>query len=259
MTERTAPDPAPEEIEAQRSLDRERPAEAVRRLLRAQDQAVLSTLSAARHGWPFASLAPYALSCRGEPILLLSTLAQHTRNLAHDPRSCLFVQDRAAADPQAGARATVLGRVRPADPGELDDVRARYLARHPSAERYFTQHDFGFYLHAVDEVRFIGGFGVIGWVPGRVLLVDPADDPLAPHATAVLQHVNADHADALAQLCRARGGVGDLAWMVGLDEHGFDVEGPQIGRLRFDFDEPAATPEEVRERLVTLLRAARRG
>jgi heme iron utilization protein len=255
---RGADDRAPEEIEAQRTLERERPGDAVRRLLRAEHQAVLSTLSARRDGWPFASLAPYALSCEGEPILLLSTLAQHTKNIALDPRSCLFVQDRAAAgDPQAGARATVMGRVRRAERDELADVRARYLARHPQAEKYFAQHDFDLYLHTVDEVRFIGGFGVIGWVPGHAVLVDPIDDPLAPHAAGALEHVNADHADALALLCRTRGHADDGARMVGLDAYGFDVEGPKAGRLRFDFAVPAETPADVRDRFVALVRSVR--
>ena len=249
--------PVVEEIE-ERSLERERPGDAVRRLLRAESQAVLSTLSAARRGWPFASLTAFALSCQGEPILLLAGIAQHTRNIAADPRSCLFVQDRAAAeDPQASARATLLGHVRRAEPEELEDVRARYLARHPQAESYFAQHDFGLYLHTVDEVRFIGGFGIVGWIPGRAVLFDPADDPLAPDVGALLKHVNDDHAEALALLCRARGRAGDSARMVGLDGYGFDVQGPDAGRLRFDFGVPAATPEEVRERFIALVRSER--
>lgn len=255
---RAAEAAAPEEIEAEKNLARERPADAVRRLLRAERQAVLSTLSAARQGWPFASLAPYALSCEGEPILLLAGIAQHTRNIGVDPRSCLFVQDRSAeADPQAGARVTVLGRVRRAEADELEDVRARYLARYPQAESYFAQHDFALYLHTVDEVRFIGGFGIMGWLPGNVVLVDPAEDPLAPHAEDVMSHVNSDHGAALAQLCRARGRPGEQAWMAGLDSYGFDVQGPSVGRLRFDFDSPVTTPEEVRSRFIAMLRLAR--
>jgi len=255
---RQVDDRAPEEIEAQRSLERNRPGHAVRQLLRAERQAVLSTVSARRQGWPFASLAPYALSSEGEPILLLSTLAQHTKNIALDPRSCLFVQDGAgAADPQAGARASLMGHVRRAEPGEVPDVRARYLSRHPQAEKYFGQHDFDLYLHTIDEVRFIGGFGVIGWVPGRDVLVDPTEDPLAPHAAGVLEHVNGDHADALSSLCRTRGRAGEGARMIGLDAYGFDVEGPEAGRLRFEFALPAETPADVRDRFVALVRSAR--
>jgi putative heme iron utilization protein len=245
----------PEELEAQARLDRAHPADAVRRLLRAEAQAVLATHSARRQGWPFASLAPYALSREGEPILLLARMAQHTRNLEVDPRSCLFVQDRGAADPQAGARATLLGRVRRTDERELRDVRARYLARHPQAEAYFRQHDFDLYLHGIDEVRFIGGFGSIGWVPGAEVIEDPATDRLAPHASAILAHVNGEHADAVGRLCRARGCLPDEARVAGVDAYGFDVESAAC-RLRFDFAVPAETPADVRDRFVALLRAA---
>jgi heme iron utilization protein len=245
----------PEEVEAQARLDRAHPADAVRRLLHAESQAVLSTHSTRRQGWPYASLAPYALSRHGEPILLLASMAHHTKNLEADPRSCLFVQDLGADDPQAGARASLLGRVRRADDGEVRDVRARYLARHLRAEAYFRQHDFNLYLHGIDEVRFIGGFGSIGWVPGSEIIEDPATDPLAPYASDVLAHVNGDHADAVARLCRSRG-VGPTAGAraTGVDAHGLDVE-TAAGRLRFDFAVPAATAEEVRDRFIALLRS----
>jgi heme iron utilization protein len=248
---------APEEIAAQERLEPERPAAAVRRLLWTERQAVLSTLSARRQGWPFASLAPYAPSRGGELILLLSDLAQHTKNVAADARSCLFVQDhRALADPQAGARATVLGCVRRASPAEVEDVRARYVARHPQAESYFRQHDFGLYLHSIEEVRFILAFGLIGWVPGTAVIEDAASDPIAPHAGAIVAHVNADHLAALAALCRARGRPGEGARMLDVDRHGFDVDASG-GRLRFEFDAPAETVDEVRARFRAMLDTAR--
>ncbi len=249
-------EPSREEVEAERSLERNRAAEAVRRLLRAESKAVLSTLSAARQGWPFASLTPYALSREGAPILLLASIAQHTRNLRVDSRSSLFVADAAAEDdPQAGARVTVLGRVKPVAHGDEEDARARYLARHPRADSYFAQHDFELYVHTVEEARYIGGFGVMGWIPGRSVLLDPAADPLASDAEEVLAHVNEDHADALELLCRTRRASGP-ATLAGVDMHGFDVR-CEAGKLRFEMDPPATTPDEVRDRFVAMVRAAR--
>jgi heme oxygenase (biliverdin-IX-beta and delta-forming) len=245
----------PEVREAQARLDRAQPAAAVRRLLRAESQAVLSTHSARRRGWPFASLAPYALSRDGEPILLLARMAQHTLNLEGDPRSCLFVQDGRAVDPLAGARASLLGRVRRADAREVADVRARYLARHPQAEAYFRQHEFDLYLHGIDEVRFIGGFGTIGWVAGAEVVEDHATDALAPDAAAILAHLNEDHAGAIARLWRARGASADGVRAVGVDAYGLDLESAS-GRLRLDFGAPAASPGDVRDRVAALLRDA---
>ena len=84
----------------------------LRALLDSERNGVLATLSARRDGWPFASVAAYALTDAGEPLLLLSDLAEHTRNLRADPRASLLVQDQTSlADPQAGARVTLLGTV----------------------------------------------------------------------------------------------------------------------------------------------------
>src|SRR5262249_30585088 len=85
---------------------------AARALLAAESVGVLSTISVHRPGFPYGSVPPYALPPQGAPLLLLSRLAAHTKNLAADPRSCLFVGDRSAAeDPQAGARISLLGRM----------------------------------------------------------------------------------------------------------------------------------------------------
>ena len=84
---------------------------AVRSLLEAESLGLLSTTSVHRAGYPYGSLTPFALSARGAPLLLLSSLAAHTKNLLADPRACLFVGNRTAAeDPLAGARVSLLGR-----------------------------------------------------------------------------------------------------------------------------------------------------
>jgi len=141
-------------------------AEVTRRLLGSERFAVMSTLQQSRKpGWPMISLAPYALSERGEPVLAMSGLAQHTRNLAADPRACLYVQERAEGDPQQGTRIAIMGRVRPASEAEAPDHQARYLAAHPEAAPFFEL-DFKMYVMSVEEVRFIAGFGGAAWVSG---------------------------------------------------------------------------------------------
>ncbi|HEY3062378.1 MAG TPA: pyridoxamine 5'-phosphate oxidase family protein [Chloroflexota bacterium] len=140
-------------------------AAAVRALLESQQHGVLATLSARHDGWPFASVTPYALTEDGQPILLLSQLAEHTRNLLADPRASLFVQE-AGEDPQAVARVTLLGRVELADAVEL---RTRYVSRHPQAMDYFAMADFGLYVLRTETARFVGGFGDMGWVEAAAL------------------------------------------------------------------------------------------
>jgi len=131
---------------------------------------VLATLSASRGGWPFASVAPYALSQTGEPLLLLSRLAEHTRNLRADSRASLLVQDHASlADPQAGARITILGQLEASVPPELAPARQSYLDRHPQAAEYLQLGDFELYVLRIREARFIGGFGDMGWIDSERL------------------------------------------------------------------------------------------
>jgi heme oxygenase (biliverdin-IX-beta and delta-forming) len=142
----------------------------LRELLANERHAVLATLSASRDGWPFASVAPYALSDGGEPLLLLSDLAEHTRNLRADPRASLMVQDGTSLnDPQAGCRVTILGQVEPVAEGELSRARQVYVARHPQAADYLTMADFRLYVLRVREARFIGGFGDMGWIDAATL------------------------------------------------------------------------------------------
>ena len=234
-------------------------ASGARGLLRGERQGSLATLSLHKPGWPFGSIAPYALSARGEPILLMSALAQHTKNALADPRASLLVQDSAGlvplGDAQAHARVTLLGRIAAVAPGEVPEARARYLARHPQAGRTAQGHDFRFFTLSIEEARLIAGFGKIGWIPGPDLLVDPARDPLRAHREGICRHMNDDHAAALSLYCRRdRGLSGEGAKMVGIDSFGFDVEqGAGEERVRFDFAEPLSTPDQVRRALVALV------
>ena len=145
-----------------------------RALLFAERNGVLSTISVHRPGYPYGSVTPYALSCRGAPIILISTLAAHTHNLVADPRACLFVGDRTAAlDPQAGARISLLGRAARVPAADDADARARYLERWPRAEAYFQLRDFALWELTVEEIRLIAGFGEIKWLPGSALAPSP--------------------------------------------------------------------------------------
>jgi hypothetical protein len=254
-----------EEREARLAAERKDPAAAARKLLRAERQGALATLSLHKKGWPFGSLAPYALSARSEPILLLSALAQHTKNALADSRASLLVQDSAGlapgADPQAYGRVTLLGRVAAVAEAEEDDVRARYLASHPQATRTARGHDFRWYALSIEEARFIGGFGEICWVPGPSMVIEPSTDALRPHLELICQHMNDDHADALALFChRLRGLSGEAPRMVGVDAFGFDVlQGPAGARerVRFEFGRPISTPDEARRAMVELVKSAK--
>ena len=138
----------------------------VRALLETESVGLLSTISVHRAGFPYGSLTPFALSAERAPLLLLSGLAAHTKNLLADARACLFVGDRTATeDPLAGARASLLGRAVRVGGADEADARARYVARHPRAEAYFELRDFALWQLVVEEARLISGFGSMRWLP----------------------------------------------------------------------------------------------
>ena len=137
----------------------------VRRLLEQEHYGVLSTLSRKAEGWPFGSLTPFALTADGQPLVLLSGLAEHTQNLLADPRVSLFVQDsQALANPQAGARATLLCLAEAVS--AVAAAQTVYLQRFPEAVSLLQLGDFGFFQLKIERVRFIGGFGEMYWVSG---------------------------------------------------------------------------------------------
>jgi len=143
--------------------------DAARALLEQQRQGVLATLSVRHAGWPFTSLAPFALDPSGQPLLALSDLAEHTRNLRADARASLFVHDGSG---QAGARLTLLGQLErvPSSAAEAA-ARQRYVERHPEAAGYLAElADFHLYRLQVTAARFIAGFGDMGWLDGAALL-----------------------------------------------------------------------------------------
>lgn len=223
-----------------------------RHFIRSQHSGVLSTLSQRVAGFPFGSVAPFVLDHAGRPVILISTLAEHTKNIDADPRVSLIVQPY-SPDMQVAGRATLLGRAeRIADKSTLGP---RYLRYHPQAEGYFAMHDFHFYRIEPVRLRWIGGFGKIHWVEPADYLVP--ESPLAGQEADILAHMNADHGDNLRAYCRHVHGVETAgAEMIGIDPDGFDLRaGERL--LRFAFPARVDDALAARQALVALAQAAR--
>lgn len=195
------------------------PVETSRRLVRQARTAALSTL-ARRTGHPFGSMVSLACEPDGTPILLMSTLAAHSRNLAEDPRASLLVEDRTLGDPQQGARVTVVGRVEKiAEPRE---AARRYLARLPEAALYAGFGDFAFFRLVVDDAHLVAGFGRAMRVRGEDLLLDLAGaGALLAAETDLLSRLAADPARIDAWARRLGWPEGDWR-VIGLDPEGMD-------------------------------------
>src|SRR5690349_22093798 len=162
----------------------------------------LSTLSRKQPGFPFGSVMPYGLDDHGRPIFLISTMAMHTQNLQADPRASLLVTQDDGGDPLGASRVTLLGNVLPIPELELAEARELYLARYTNSKYWVDFEDFSFYRMNVVDVYYVGGFGVMGWVSDSDY-EHAQPDPLADAAGEIIEHMNADHKDALILLARA--------------------------------------------------------
>ena len=228
-----------------------------RALLRQIDAGVLSTQSLAQPGWPFGSLVPFALTHEGRPILLVSTLAEHTRNLAADARCCLSAFDPAAADKQATGRASLLGEARPLAEPEREAAAERYLALFPEQRHFLSMQDFAFWSIEPLRVRWIGGFGEIHWIERDAWLL--ASPEWRDGEGSIRSHMNRDHADALAAIAKRFAGVEDGdAELVAVDPEGFHVR-TRSGVRWLAFACACHTADEVRAEMVRLTRASRLG
>jgi putative heme iron utilization protein len=226
-----------------------------RTLLRRSPAGVLSTWSTAMPGFPFGSLAPFVLTHEGRPLLYLSRLAEHTRNLAAQPRACLTVLEATAGDPQAVGRASLLAEAHQAAEVEHAALAARYFALLPEGREYEQLGDFAFWWLEPVRVRWIGGFGEIAWIEREQWLLET---PEWQHGEAgIVTHMNDDHRDALEQMCRAL--IGDEprdTAMVACDPEGFHVR--NAGAVHWiPFAHACATANDVRLEMVRLSRSAR--
>jgi putative heme iron utilization protein len=232
-------------------------AERARTLVHLARTGALSTLSRRLPGHPFGSVMPYTPDERGRPLVLISGMAMHTRNLEADPRASLLVtQPGRADDPLAAARATLVGEARRLAAPDLSAARARYLERHPEAGAWADFDDFAFWRLEVAEIYFVGGFAAMDWV-GAAAYADARPDPLAEGAAGIMEHMNRDHADALLVFARVLGGItADTAEMVAVDRLGFRLRlrhGSELAARRIAFPTEVLSLEAARVTLIAML------
>lgn len=243
-------------------MPRESPGDVARRLIRASDRAVLGTVLSGAEGWPYASLVLLATDHAAQPLLLLSDLADHTKNLKADPRASLLIDGTAGLDePLTGARVTLQGRLAPlAD----DAMLARYVARQPSAAFYAGFKDFNLYRMDVTRAHLVAGFGRIHWIEAAELLFDATPHAaLAAAEAEIVAHMNEDHADALDLYATRLLALEGAGWrMTGIDPEGIDLRrGGSVARLDFVAwgAAPAGDPQAARAVLARLAKRARAG
>ena len=240
-------------------------AERCRTLVSLARASTLSTLAREPAGFPYGSLVTLATDSLGRPLFLLSTLAEHTKNLLESDAASVLVTEPLDrhAEPLAVGRVTILGPCAKLKDDERAAVRETFLAQQPSSAYYVDFSDFAFFRLEPTSLRYVGGFGRMSWVSAEDYRV-AAPDPLASSSADILTHMNEDHADSVLAYAKHLAGIDDAesATMTAVDRYGFELaaltkKGPRATRLAFDVE--VTSSEEVRRALIALVKRARSG
>jgi putative heme iron utilization protein len=222
----------------------------VRQILHAHRYGALCTLSKKFDGYPFGSITPYLLNHDGSLLILISTLAEHTKNIQHDNRASLITHDQNSPEIQTQGRATVMGQARLV--AEQEQVAKRYLRYFPEAQSYLQMHDFSFYQIDPMAIRYIGGFGKIHWV-NMAHYAPPQCEIYRQQEDHLLDLLNQQQHPTLLPLLQHRyGTTATEARIIGVDCDGLDARcGDQVCRL--NFAHPLSEPSQALQALDQLL------
>ena len=204
-------------------------------------------------------MMPFAADGLGRPVFFISTMAMHTQNLHQDERASLLItQPGVIGDPLGAARLTLIGVAKVAPAGEVSNL---YLSRHESARYWQDYTDFAYFRLDVEGVYFIGGFGVMGWIPVEEYAI-AAPDPLAAVASEIIRHMNEDHSDALRRIAAHKTGeVPDEASLTAVDRLGFHLRlktGDRVHGCRIAFPREVNDRTQARTAFIDLVRAIER-
>ena len=224
----------------------------VRSFVRQSRYGILSTVSVDVAGYPFGSVTPYVVTHEGCPVIFVSAIAQHTKNMKACTRVSLLVGDENADDKQAAGRVTIVGDATRVTGESLDAIQQRYLRCFPGHKEYEGAHAFSYYKIDPVRVRFIGGFGDINWIERDDWLLPSPE--WAVDEARIVDHMNQDHADSLNAMCRHFIGIDSTdSELVSLDPEGFHIQA--ANDLHYlGFASICRTSEEIRTEMVRLAR-----
>ena len=231
-----------------------------KQFLRSTRSGVLSSFSAKFAGYPFGSVMPFVLGHDCQPIVLISTIAEHTKNIIANPKVSLLVF-AGAEDLHANGRLTLIGEAEQLDKNDAD-LMARYCRYFPESTGYLAMHDFQFYRIHIAQARYIAGFGKMSWMAGdKIVHINPQSNEIAVLETSMIEHMNADHIESILLYCQHFHGVTpSRISLIGVDCDGFDVEAVvdnDIKMLRFNFEAPIFDANSARAAFVALSKVAR--
>src|ERR1700682_3650551 len=210
-----------------------------KKLLREGRSGALATLMPGT-GDPYCSLVNVATESSGAPLMLLSQLAIHTKNLLADNRISLMLDERKDSDPLQGARVMLMGLC---SKNPDSSIPSAYLRRHPEAEQFASFGDFSFYRMEITRTHLVAGFGRIVDLTPRDILTDVSDaGALLETERDAIAHMNADHAEACRLYATKLLGAVDGAWRcVGIDPEGIELQQGRMA-LRLAFPQRVNAP-----------------
>jgi len=233
------------------------PSRLARSLLRRSRQGALATLMAGS-GAPYCSLVNVASHYDASPILLISRLALHTKNILGDNRVSLMLDERVAGDPLEGARIMLAGQAEEAAEDQVEILRRRYLNAHPSAEVFVDFKDFSFFRIVPSGAHLVAGFGrIIDLKPAQFLTELSDAEGLLEAEQGAVEHMNEDHREAMNLYATRLLGADSADWAcTGCDPDGMDMQAGSA-TLRLDFPERVTSGTALRKMLVRLAGEAR--
>lgn len=219
--------------------------ESARQLWAGRFQAVLATHSLAEPGYPFTSVAPYCLDAQGNALLLLSHLAQHTKNLGVNPRCALSVSEATEGDVQQSLRLSCPADCEPVDQADRAS-HGRWFRYYPASRPYYEQLNFRLYRLRPRRFHINGGFAAARWLGNERILRRGFEEDLEIHALSALRTfpVFAEGPPAGSESDRAPTKGASPLRIAGVDPWGADlVQGERLRRVYLPG--PIATPEDL--------------
>lgn len=225
-------------------------------LIRSSDFGILSTMSEELEGYPFGSIVPFVQSLNGNLVFLISSIAQHTKNIFGNSKCCLTVFDQTSDDKQAAARVSVVGdgEIVPEEFHEIE--KARYFSFFPDHQRYLETHDFNFVWLSPVRVRFIGGFGKIFWIEKEQWSSKRPE--WEENSSEIISHMNDDHKNSLIDMAKSLLDSDDKnVSLVSIDQDGFHLRVKEdISYLKFS--KPCLSNDEIRQEFIKLAKGSKR-
>ena len=240
----------------QKSIDQ------ARQLLRSCELGVLSTHSKACDGFPFGSVSTFMSTHEGDIVFYISDLAQHTKNIHHKPEMCLTVfpgcssMSNSSNDPNEGARLSLIGNAAMVSKDQKEAISERFFRLYPESKKYQKAHSFHFFKLTVTRSRYIGGFGNIHWFNDEKWRL--ATPTWQDSETNMVKHMNEDHVDAMAAICRWNTNINsDSIEMLAINPDGAFYRSQRQARIFIPFEEHAYDSKSVRQLLVKQTHKAR--